>query len=121
MKGPFTTLELKALRQMAKDGKATPEIALKLHRSPETIRSIAKRYRIKLAKALPKRKPYQEGTELLGQLCWHCIHAVPRGQYGCEWSRSFQPVPGWDAEIVGREKECTYSIRYCPKFRELHK
>ena len=27
------------------------------------------------------------------QLCWDCANACG----GCEWSRSFRPVPGWSA------------------------
>lgn len=30
--------------------------------------------------------------------CWNCRNAVPNPEkgYGCNWSRSRQPVPGWE-------------------------
>ena len=56
------------------------------------------------------------------QLCWDCANACG----GCEWSKDFQPVPGWDAIFApvkanksGKPKEFkleSYAIRACPKF-----
>lgn len=55
------------------------------------------------------------------QLCWDCASACG----GCEWSRSFQPVPGWTATPVRRIQSYgkkgykvidTYRITACPKF-----
>ena len=62
-------------------------------------------------------------VETRKQPCWDCANACG----GCEWSKSFQPVPGWDAEPViirnhlGRGPENSsaksYKIYSCPKFR----
>lgn len=55
------------------------------------------------------------------QLCWDCDNACG----GCEWSRSFRPVPGWTATPVRRIQSYgkkgykvidTYRITACPKF-----
>nr|DAF81468.1 MAG TPA: hypothetical protein [Caudoviricetes sp.] len=55
------------------------------------------------------------------QLCWDCANACG----GCEWSRSFQPVPGWTAAPARRIQNYgetgfkvidTYRITACPKF-----
>ena len=55
------------------------------------------------------------------QLCWDCANACG----GCEWSRSFQPVPGWTAAPSRRIQNYgetgfkvidTYRITACPKF-----
>ena len=52
------------------------------------------------------------------QLCWSCQNAVPTEDgRGCEWSREFQPVPGWTAEMTTK---CGYGVTWCvtecPKF-----
>ena len=55
------------------------------------------------------------------QLCWDCAKACG----GCEWSRSFRPVPGWSASPSRRIQNYgetgfkvidTYRITACPKF-----
>ena len=55
------------------------------------------------------------------QLCWDCANACG----GCEWSRSFRPVPGWSASPSRRIQNYgetgfkvidTYRITACPKF-----
>lgn len=55
------------------------------------------------------------------QLCWDCANACG----GCEWPRSFQPVPGWTAAPSRRIQNYgetgfkvidTYRITACPKF-----
>ena len=58
------------------------------------------------------------------QPCWECEHAVPdsEGTRGCPWSRSFSPVPGWDAiktqpEGSADEKDASYKIIRCPMFK----
>lgn len=61
------------------------------------------------------------------QLCWDCANACG----GCEWSKDFQPVPGWDASPIiqkfhggGTPRDYltgSYAIRACPKFvKEKH-
>lgn len=58
-------------------------------------------------------------------LCIECKHAVPSadGLWGCEWSLSFQPVPGWAAEkrvmnATGKNGSpyTSYRVKKCPKF-----
>lgn len=54
-------------------------------------------------------------------ICINCKNAVPDNRgHGCEWSRNFDPVPGWTAEPTilragGNEIE-SYRITDCPKF-----
>ena len=55
-------------------------------------------------------------------LCWSCQHAVPDlNGHGCEWSKRFDPVPGWDAEetvLTTSYKQGTksYHVYGCPKY-----
>ena len=62
-------------------------------------------------------------------ICINCINSVPNPEKGtgCNWSRWFMPVDGWEAEetlIVNRplcdeEEECTipsYRVISCPSF-----
>lgn len=62
-------------------------------------------------------------------LCFSCKHAVPTldGRFGCEWSKRFQPVPGWEAEKTkkfsgeshGKRRYYeSYFVTKCPKFIE---
>lgn len=48
-------------------------------------------------------------------LCWDCQRAVEKS---CRWSKSFKPVPGWDAE-EHKMKDVpgsTYCVKECPMF-----
>ena len=49
-------------------------------------------------------------------LCWDCRHACKE----CEWSTSFEPVPGWNAEetiISENDRETrSYHVIACPKY-----
>lgn len=68
----------------------------------------------------PKKAPKVEFQSK--QPCWDCTNACG----GCEWSKDFQPVPGWDASPViqkfhggGTPRDYltgSYAIRACPKF-----
>lgn len=58
-------------------------------------------------------------------LCWKCKHSVPSkdGSRGCEWSRSRQPVEGWEAKetslkIMQEVRIKSYVVRKCPKFEK---
>ena len=59
-------------------------------------------------------------------LCWCCRNAVPSvaAGVGCSWSRSFRPVPGWEAEEtkiwVGGERKTvpTFRVVRCPEFEK---
>lgn len=48
-------------------------------------------------------------------LCWKCKNAVPSadGTYGCNWSRSLQPVEGWEATPSPHN---SFHIINCPEF-----
>ena len=52
------------------------------------------------------------------QPCGECLKFA----YGCEWSESFKPVPGWKAiptvtdTGAGQKPIKSYKILYCPKF-----
>ena len=58
----------------------------------------------------------------MANICFDCKNAVPddRG-HGCPWSRKFEPVEGWTAEIIklnignGRYED-NYHITACPLF-----
>ena len=62
-------------------------------------------------------------------LCWFCVNAVPseEGGAGCSWSRSGEPVKGWEAvrrDVLiprGARKNVlseSYRVRACPMFEE---
>lgn len=81
-----------------------------------------------LRKAAEKKLERRE-SERPNTICIDCKHAVPTadGKYGCEWSRSFQPVTGWVAvrrdlkvqEGAGRTRlSMSYKVESCPKFIE---
>ena len=46
------------------------------------------------------------------QPCWNCANCYG----GCNWSRDFTPVIGWDAEEIKKNGLTTYAIRYCPDY-----
>ena len=46
--------------------------------------------------------------------CFDCEHAIR----GCEWSKDFEEVPGWKAELVKLDQSATYHILECPLFEE---
>ena len=61
-------------------------------------------------------------------LCWYCANAVPCDKTGCNWSRKFEPVDGWDAVItdsmhrneLGADSlahgKHAYLVKDCPEF-----
>lgn len=54
-------------------------------------------------------------------LCWTCRNAVPGKDRGCEWSRYFQPVPGWTAvkqAYKSKPSDSTYHVQACPEYWE---
>ena len=53
------------------------------------------------------------------QPCWNCRKYAG----GCSWSRSFTPIPGWDAEPTGTRsglRTDSYQIIRCPEFEDDH-
>lgn len=63
-----------------------------------------------------------------GSLCWKCIKAVPSkdGRWGCYWSLSRVPVPGWKAKesrmkINDGAYIRSYFVEECPDFVEGRK
>ena len=56
------------------------------------------------------------GTAYSQTLCWDCINAVPNGEHGCEWSRSFKPVEGWNAVVDKFHENAGVTVLSCPKF-----
>lgn len=112
---PWSAEELTALREMAEAGFTVEEIAQELSRGESSIRYMADKRKLTIA-----RKPKESGT-----LCWRCLNAVPNPKTGagCSWSRSFQPVPGWDAEErplnnPRGEDIQSYFVKKCPLFVE---
>ncbi len=60
-----------------------------------------------------------------GNICLNCRNAVPCGERGCSWSRSFIPVEGWVARPTvylsysahGRRTLMhSFAVRSCPLF-----
>ena len=45
-------------------------------------------------------------------ICFDCQNAV----CGCNWSRNFKPVPGWEAELTVVNHNITYYITGCPEY-----
>lgn len=80
----------------------------------------------------PEQPPKKQGTQnrppdYKPTICWGCANAVPRNigekHYGCEWSESLDPVPGWkvithDAPktVAGDRFRKGISVQRCPKF-----
>lgn len=106
----WTKEEQKMLVNMAKSGCSDAQIAASLNRTTASVQ-IRRR---QLRTLRPTRQT----------LCWKCQNAVPNMHgRGCEWSRRFKPVPGWDAD---EEEMCmsedpprydtSYFVRSCPKF-----
>lgn len=55
-------------------------------------------------------------------ICWECMNAVPVGEYGCSWSRRFEPVDGWVATKTRKNTSIgeTYCVHKCPEFIAGH-
>ena len=71
-----------------------------------------------MATVKPPHIPGRIGQE---SICWHCKHAVPGKDKGCEWSRYRKPVDGWSAKEAARKKitgeiYTAYRVLACPKF-----
>lgn len=57
-------------------------------------------------------------------LCWSCRNAVPSpdGEYGCSWSRKFEPVEGWKATptvmqpSMRNQEYASYYVIDCPEY-----
>ena len=54
--------------------------------------------------------------------CATCQNAVPKldGSRGCNWSREFKPVEGWEATPSRRRTKCyeidSYCVTSCPEY-----
>lgn len=58
-------------------------------------------------------------------ICWLCANAVPSETTGCNWSREFKPVEGWEAELSTNkwandfwisQGHDVYHVYKCPEF-----
>lgn len=49
-------------------------------------------------------------------LCWDCANAL----CGCDWSRDFKPVEGWEAKFspATKNKVESYHVISCPQFEK---
>lgn len=110
---PWSAEELVALREMAEAGFTIEDIAKELKRGESSIRHMADKRKLTIA-----RNPSESGT-----LCWRCKNAVPNPATGagCDWSRSFKPVSGWDAEERPlKNPDCgavqSFFVKSCPNF-----
>lgn len=118
------------VKQMREYGKKWTEIAEDIGVSTTTLRRLM--VHLALRSPTEKTEKYCSGTGgskakvLYTQtLCWECANSVPdkSGKRGCAWSRSFKPVPGWDADetwLYGSKRDRrsvqSYNVRQCPEF-----
>lgn len=114
------------IRKMREAGLSWEDIGSRLDVSYPTLRKMRAKAGVKIP--APKR-PRRNGGGYVAKrmtLCWQCVNAVPdkSGKRGCAWSRSFKPVPGWDADetrlYAGDEARSivSYHVRSCPEFVE---
>lgn len=77
-----------------------------------------------VTKGESKLKTIQEGSfHYTSQLCWNCRKASG-GPNGCNWSKRFKPVEGWEAipTVVknslgdGKKDMASYQIISCPEY-----
>ena len=75
-----------------------------------------------MATVKPPHIPGRIGQE---SICWHCKHAVPGKDKGCEWSRCRRPVEGWVSKDTMRTRQRTnrtdepymaHKVQACPMF-----
>ena len=63
------------------------------------------------AKKMARRRQIEDD-----QPCWTCSKACG----GCDWSKKFKPIKGWDAEpMIVKDKEGyirSYRIKKCPEY-----
>lgn len=111
----WTIDEVAELCRLSESGATPEEAARALNRSINSINYKDGRLNTRMA-----YKPVEHGT-----LCWRCLNAVPNPATGagCEWSRNFQPVPGWDADYrpvkLPDTRVCeSYFVTKCPLFAE---
>lgn len=64
-----------------------------------------------------KKKTQRRYNPKTGQMCWRCQNSTDANK--CPWSIGI-PVDGWIAKKVKYEDsgDYTYSILFCPKFKE---
>lgn len=51
-------------------------------------------------------------------ICWNCRHAIPSVSTGCNWSKNFIPINGWDVIQNENEDIESYKVKRCPCFEE---
>lgn len=114
------------VKQMRKHGGTWTEIAEHVGVSTLTLH----RLMVRLALRAPTDKMQQHADNVSSReaktmytqtLCWSCANAVPDkyGKRGCSWSRSFEPVKGWDADetrLYSDKPTQSYHVRQCPEF-----
>lgn len=118
------------VKQMRKHGGTWTEIAEHVGVSTLTLH----RLMVRLALRAPTDKMQQHADNVSSReaktmytqtLCWSCANAVPDkyGKRGCSWSRSFEPVKGWDAQETrlyggdgSKRFQKSYCVRQCPEF-----
>lgn len=112
---PWSVEEIDKLREMAEAGFTYEEAAQALGRGKGSVRYKATQLKLFLMYSRHER----------GALCWKCANAVPNPAtgVGCEWSRKFQPVPGWEAEyrpikLSDAKISESYFVKSCPLFAE---
>lgn len=116
MGGSWTTGQQRIARKMRANGYSIKEIAERIGKSEESVKTYLSRNRIK-GTGTKYRTPHE-------QICWYCEKATGGGD--CEWanSRCRKTVPGWTAEAIPArgvyigmdEKEPWYIVTACPKF-----
>lgn len=65
---------------------------------------------------MPDREDFKPSS-----LCWACANSVPSKDTGCAWSRSKQPVEGWNAQLTELKVSeglyvRSYFVTKCPEY-----
>jgi hypothetical protein len=107
------------VRKMREEGVSWEDVSARIGVSDPTLRRMVAKLGMDFP--APKCRHRNGGGHVAKQmtLCWQCANAVPNNETGrgCSWSRSFKPVPGWDAND-GERSTVSYHVRSCPEFVE---
>jgi hypothetical protein len=89
--------------------KSIPKTAEKFDRGYSTIRKLLVRLNVKT-----------DDNSIKPSICIKCKRAAHFKEFPCPWAKSFEAVPGWEAEKVVRVRyektEESYYIKKCPLF-----
>lgn len=72
---------------------------------------------VTVCKYTAEEMPVEKGGGFRQSLCWDCKNACPdkEGTCGCNWSRKFESVEGWDT--ISRDGDISHTVLRCPEFK----